>query len=210
MKNAWSGFKGRFWGKVFASPSLRFIFGFYIFSNKHTRMMKKEIKVNFKGNTTLVDLGAGSGYFTSIAAKTNPNGKIIAVDLSDMMINRLKENLNKKGLGANVTIKKEQIEHTTIKDNSADVIILSNVLHELIDPKNIVNEMNRILKKGGIILASEFIDNPFGRKFLSHHDNEVHGPYSVEEIQHYFGKCGYFREVKIDTDTNRILAIIKK
>lgn len=210
MKNEWSGFKGKFWGEVFSSPTLRYLFGFYIFSNRHTRIMKKMIKSHLKDDSMLVDLGAGSGYFTILSAKCNRNASITAVDMSDMMLNRLRSSLIKKKLDKNVTILKENIEHTSIAANTADIIIISNVLHELKDPRDIVEEMNRILKPGGIILASEFLDNDFGRKFLSHHEDEVHGPYSEKEMFKYFNEKKYFKKVKIDKHINRLLCIVQK
>lgn len=210
MKNEWQGFKGKFWGKVFVSPFLRYVFGFYIFSNKHAKIIKKTIKENLKDGSTLVDLGSGSGFYTILSSKINENGKIIAVDLSNTMLGRLKETMEKKGIGKNVEIRNEDIEHTTIAENTADIIVLSNVLHELKDARDIIKEMNRILKPGGVIIASEFIDNDFGRKFLSHHQDEVHGPYSPVELREFFDESKFFSKIDIDAHLNRVLAIVRK
>ncbi len=204
-------FKREIFGeKVFVSPFLRYVFGFYIFSNKHAKIIKNTLKENLKDNSTLIDLGAGSGFYTVLCSKLNKKCRIVSIDLSSTMLNRLKETLEKNKVGKNVKILKENVEKTSIEENSVDIVILSNVLHELKDPENIVVEMNRILKKGGIIIASEFIDNDFGRKFLSHHDNEVHGPYSESEVREMFEKDNRFSDIYINVHLNRVLAIVRK
>lgn len=207
--NDWSGFKGTFWGYVFRSPFLRYLFGFYIFSNKHGAIVRNLIKKRLKHGGYVVDLGAGSGYYTIMSASINPGVKVSAVDLSETMLNELKGQVARKKLQDQVVIYHENVEKTSIASNTADFIIASNLFHELITPNELIKEMNRLLKKGGVIVVTEFVDNDFGRKFLSHHNNQVHGPYSANEIKQYFVDNG-FSNIEVDEHHNRLLVIVHK
>ena len=209
VENDWKGLKGRFWSSVFKSRTLRYILGFYIFSNKHAASSKKVLKEVLPEGGHVVDLGAGSGYYTVLATNINNNVRTTAVEISGVMLEKLKKEIQKRGLKERVTVLNENIEHTSIPSNSADLIILSNVLHEVVTPTSLIEEMNRILKKDGVILASEFYNNDFGRKFLSHHNDDVHGPYNVAELRGYF-RAGNFSNIEINHHRNRLLAIVKK
>jgi ubiquinone/menaquinone biosynthesis C-methylase UbiE len=208
-KTTWNGFKGKFWGFVFRSRIMRYLFGFYIFSNKHARQIKKTIKEKLKNGGYCVDLGAGSGFYTLMAAKVHAHAKIAAVDQSEVMLKQLKDLIHKNKLENRVEIYQENVENTSIASGVADLIIASNLLHELKTPDKFIGEMFRILKTDGTIVASEFVDNKFGKKFLSHHKEEVYGPYKLEDLKKYFLNQG-FKNINIGQDNNRLLAIVKK
>jgi ubiquinone/menaquinone biosynthesis C-methylase UbiE len=139
VKNDWKGFKGRFWGYVFGSKFLRYVLGFYIFSNKHAAMIKSSLKEKLKNGGHFVDLGAGSGFYTVMATEINKNIKVSAVDISDVMLSKLKDQVEKKNLLNQVSIYKENVEKTSLPSGSADMIMASNLLHELTEPSNLMN-----------------------------------------------------------------------
>lgn len=209
IKNDWVGPKAKIWGFIFRSKPLRYVLGFYVFSNKQARVIKRLLRERLSKQGHVVDLGAGSGFYTAVAARMNKQVRVSAVDLSEAMLAKLEAQIEKKRLRDRVTIYRENVEQTSLRSNSADVIIASNLLHEVKTPMPLMKEMYRLVKDDGVVVATEFVDNPFGRFFLRHHNDDVHGPYGAEELRQAFIESGFSR-VRVDLDRNRLLAIVSK
>ena len=91
---------------------------------------------------TIVDIGCGTGLSTNVCE--NYENKVIGVEPSVDMLNiaRLKENNKVKfvqGWG----------DKTGLESEFADIVICSQAFHWM-EPKSTINEVYRILKKGGI------------------------------------------------------------
>lgn len=96
----------------------------------------------------LVEIGSGYGTFTIPAAK-KINGTVYAFDIDEDIINILNNNLNSNSI-ENVIIRKCDIilETTGLKENTADYVILFNILHGE-NPEILLQEAYRILKPNG-------------------------------------------------------------
>ncbi|MBP2658371.1 MAG: methyltransferase type 11 [Firmicutes bacterium] len=97
---------------------------------------------------SLVEFGCGYGTFTLPSAKV-VSGKIIAFDIDDQML----EIINARAISSNLNnvsiLKRDFIsEGTGIENDSADYVMLFNILHH-VEPSEILTEAYRILKKGG-------------------------------------------------------------
>ena len=101
-----------------------------------------------KPESTLLELGCGTGYFTKEIAKTNAN--IVAIDISPDLLKIAKENVPYQ----NVSFKEENAYNMTFEDNQFDYILGSSVLHHL-DIKKAISEIYRVLKVGGIMAFTE-------------------------------------------------------
>lgn len=55
-------------------------------------------KLALQGNETIVDLGAGSGYFSFKFAEALPNGKIIAMDINDSLVRHVQHRATLSGV----------------------------------------------------------------------------------------------------------------
>lgn len=94
------------------------------------------------------EFGCGYGTFTIPAAKII-NGKIYAFDIEPDMIRITAEEARKQGLNNVQTMFRDFIaEGSGLPDNSVDYVMLFNILH-LENPKELLKEAKRILKKGG-------------------------------------------------------------
>ncbi len=104
---------------------------------------KMEINEDIK---SLVEFGCGYGTFT-LPSADRISGNIIAIDIEDEMLKTAASRAVSKN---NITfVKRDFIAHGTgIIDNSADYVMLFNILHH-INPIVLLDEAYRILKAGG-------------------------------------------------------------
>jgi ubiquinone/menaquinone biosynthesis C-methylase UbiE len=103
-----------------------------------------------KNGMNLIDLGCGTGYFTIPASHIVKNGLICAIDIQTEMLETLHKNLNKLSI-KNIHVIRSELHNLPIKDESLDIALLINALHELQDRQSILEEIYRILKGNGKI-----------------------------------------------------------
>ncbi len=115
--------------------------------------------LKLKNPKVLVDIGAGTGIFSIEFSKKIDNSTIYACDISDVMINWMNENI----IPSNPSIKTVLLNDSSlpIDNTAADLVFMITLHHELDNPKSILNESYRILKKGGKILIVDWKKNDF-------------------------------------------------
>lgn len=115
------------------------------------------------GSTDVIcDIGAGSGIFTIPAAGMTEN-KIYALEADEEMLKiiRRKAELEKLSNIEPILVEGDRIR---IMDETADLVLMATVLHEIENKKDFLKEVNRILKSDGRIAIIEFFkhETPFG------------------------------------------------
>lgn len=104
--------------------------------------------LNLNGDETIVEIGAGTGFFTIPLAKRSKSFKIYAVDVSPEMIEILEGRLKQSEL-SNVETVLSNGSSLPLKNDLADLVLLINVLHELVEDADIFGEIKRTLKPKG-------------------------------------------------------------
>lgn len=116
-------------------------------------------KLGLNDGMRVVDLGAGSGFYTFEAAKkVGANGRVYAVDVQKDLLERLRSVGASQGL-RNIEViwgNIEKIGGTKVKEALADRVIASNVLFQIAKPDDFVLEVKRILKPGGKVLVVDW------------------------------------------------------
>lgn len=109
--------------------------------------------MGLEGGEVILDLGCGTGYFAEVFAPRC--GKLIGVDISDEMLNvfRGKESFKKL---TNVELKVGKADDIPIDDDSCDLVVHVNLLHEIKDVEKFHNEIKRVLKPGGRIFVVDW------------------------------------------------------
>jgi len=111
-------------------------------------------RLNLKKTTKILQIGCGpEDVITHFSL-----GKRYAVDpLADFY--KSKFNLDY----GNLTFLKARGEELPFKDNSFDIVLLTNVLDHTEDPKKVLSEIRRVLKKDGFFYFENFF---YQRKFI--------------------------------------------
>jgi ubiquinone/menaquinone biosynthesis C-methylase UbiE len=135
-------------------------------------------KFGLKSGMTVVDIGAGTGFFSRKAAEiVGTGGTVYAADMSQEMISVMTQ----KGLPSNVRTALSTEYSVPIAGGIADLTILAFVVHENSDVPRLLKEASRVTKKTGRIAVIEW------KK-----ENEEHGPPKDErlgqdELIHHLG-----------------------
>ncbi len=105
---------------------------------------------------TVIDLGAGVGYFTwRLAERVGPSGKVLAVEIQQEMLDMLTANIQKRGIRNVETILSAQ-EESRLPAGVADLVLLVDVYHELAYPARTMGEVRRALKPDGRLVVVEY------------------------------------------------------
>ena len=100
----------------------------------------------------VADLGCGTGQAS--AALAPYVARVIAVDESSAMLGAARKRL---GDLENVELRTGRLEDLPLDDGSADVALLSLVLHFVVDPAAVIAESARILRPGGRLLVVDML-----------------------------------------------------
>jgi ubiquinone/menaquinone biosynthesis C-methylase UbiE len=111
-------------------------------------------KLSMKRPEVLVDLGAGTAFFSiAFLQQFNPL-KIYACDMSEVMIDWITENVSPSHPKI-IPVKNEE-SSVPLKDGIADLLFMITLHHELDDPSLMLKEAYRILKPGGEIFIVDW------------------------------------------------------
>lgn len=113
------------------------------------------LKKHIHSGMTVLDLGCGTGYFTlEIAKLLNNNGKVIASDVQNGMLEILQQKLLNSELQNQIEIHKSE-EHTICWTEKVDFILAFYSFHEMKYIDHIIYELTKIVKPKTKILISE-------------------------------------------------------
>lgn len=105
---------------------------------------------------TVVDLGAGVGYFTwRLAKKVGPEGKVIAVEIQQEMLDMLAVNLHERDI-QNVEMVLATPQNPRLPQAEVDLVLLVDVYHELAFPALTLDHIKRSLKPTGRLVIVEY------------------------------------------------------
>ena len=128
------------------------------------------------------DFGSGAGGWVIPLAKKLKKGKVYALDVQEEMLSALESQASLERVFNIKTMlcDLEEIKGLKLRNNFADLILITNLLFQLEDKKQVFKEGKRILKKGGEILVVDWTP-------LTHHPERVpFGPkkrVSPEEVK---------------------------
>ena len=112
-----------------------------------------------KPGSAVLDVGSGAGFNLIVASRlTGPQGRVCGIDLTEEMIARAKENLERLGT-ANVEIKHVDSEEIPFADQSFDVVISNSVINLSPFKQDLFGEIYRVLKPGGKLQFADIVSD---------------------------------------------------
>ena len=135
------------------------------------------MKIGLKDAESILDVGCGPGTVTlDIAHLTK--GKVVGVDSSKKMVDVASEILKDF---ENVKIFVASAENLPFEDNSFEITTCNLVLMWSKNPQKVVDEMARVTKKGGCVLAS--LEPDYGGKLHFPENPKVDPIFAGEAIK---------------------------
>ena len=108
----------------------------------------------FGEGTVVLEAGCGVGAQTKIIARKNPGTNFISIDISKESLNEAEKTIKSLGID-NVQFKQADIFNLPFHDETFDSVIICFVLEHLHNPLQALNELKRVTKEGGTIMAVE-------------------------------------------------------
>jgi len=139
-------------------PKSNFYFRFmlFVFRFRDLFLPRKNIlkEAGIESGFRILDYGCGTGsYITATAELVGESGKIYALDIHPLALQRV-QNIASKNQLTNVETICSDCE-TGLPDGSVDVVLLYDTFHTLSDPNRILEELHRVLKPNGLLSFSD-------------------------------------------------------
>ena len=111
-------------------------------------------------SSRVLEIGAGSGYFSAALAARVPNGSLELFDLQPEMLAKAQQKLTARGFdNVNYTVG-DAGEDLPYPDSHFDAIFLASVLGEVTDQENCLKSLQRVLRPTGTLAIHESIPDP--------------------------------------------------
>ncbi|MFC2002596.1 class I SAM-dependent methyltransferase [Chloroflexota bacterium] len=155
----------RIFRKLYHSPAPAFI-GRFLDSDLRRWLQPPDKMVErggIKQGMTVIDLGCGSGAFTTFVARVvGEQGKVYAVDIQPAMLKQLERKLSKAEHRdiKNIELRQASAYELPFADESVDLVYMVTVLEEIPDRGKSLREVRRVLKMGGTLAVTEFLPDP--------------------------------------------------
>jgi ubiquinone/menaquinone biosynthesis C-methylase UbiE len=118
-----------------------------------------------KKGMTVLDMGCGPGFFTiEIAKLLNGSGKVIAADLQDGMLEKVRQKIRETELEQRIELHRCQSETIGVEEK-VDFILAFYVIHEVPSQDKLFQEFKSILNPDGKILIVEPNFHVTGKSF---------------------------------------------
>ena len=130
----------------------------FMLDNRLRRLIQNPARIlgdYIRKGATVIDMGCGPGFFTiDMARMVGEDGRVIAVDLQEHMLLKVKRKADKYGVA-------DRMEFHRCNSNSiglnkkADFILAYYMIHETPNPKGLLVELKDLLEDGGKLLIVE-------------------------------------------------------
>jgi len=126
--------------------------------NKIRRWLQNPRKIlgpYIKEGMTVLDIGCGPGFFSiDMAQMVGKSGRVIASDLQDGMLQKLRDKIRGTELEERITLHKCEENKIGVSD-SVDFVLAFYLLHEVLNQEQLFNEIGAILKPNGQVFIAE-------------------------------------------------------
>lgn len=134
--------------------------------------------------STIVDIGIGTGLFSEVFLNKLPDSKGFGFDISEEMIEWVKKN-RIDTLDGRLSVGVIGENEIPLAENTADLVFMITVHHELKNPINLLKDVKRLLKNNGKLLICDWkegVHNHFVTKESILNDLKIAGFNNIKEL----------------------------
>ena len=114
-----------------------------------------------KPGMIVLEVGPGNGTYALAVARTlGPEGKLVAVDVQQRMIDKVAARAAAEGID-NVEVLLADVHALPFDDRTFDAVFLIFVIGEIREPARAMTELCRVLKPGGTAAFTEHFMDPY-------------------------------------------------
>jgi SAM-dependent methyltransferase len=106
-------------------------------------------------DAVIADIGAGSGYHALRIAPAIPQGRVVAIDIQQEMLDALRDRARELGI-TNVEPHLGAIDALNLAPATLDAALMVDAYHEFSHPREMLLSLHGALKSGGRIFLLEF------------------------------------------------------
>lgn len=116
---------------------------------------QKILRAYIEKGMTVLDIGCGPGFFSiDMAQLVGKSGRVIATDLQEGMLQKLREKIQGTALEERLTLHKCEENKIGVSEN-VDFVLVFYMFHEVPNQQEFLNEIGSILKPNGQVLIVE-------------------------------------------------------
>jgi ubiquinone/menaquinone biosynthesis C-methylase UbiE len=149
-------------GKVYMGREISFVMGHrgvgWLERPEREREERTDLVIEameLASDAVVVDLGAGSGYFTFRLSLRVPQGRVLAVDIQPEMIEVL-ERRKRNGSHFNVDSVLGTVRSPNLPAGSVDAVLMVDAYHEFSHPHEMMTAIFDALRPGGFVYLVEY------------------------------------------------------
>jgi ubiquinone/menaquinone biosynthesis C-methylase UbiE len=143
-----------------------------------------------KNATSALDIGCGDGRLTCLIANRFPNTRVIGIDSEKAGIDQALRAAAARSV-RNVLFSVNEKDNLPFENKSFDLVVLTDVIEHLKDPRKMIYEMARVLRHEGTAIITT-PNRQIGEKWDTRHEFEFSGPELKKAVTEYFGTVELF------------------
>jgi ubiquinone/menaquinone biosynthesis C-methylase UbiE len=105
----------------------------------------------------ILDVGTGTALIPIEFCKQSPHGSITAVDAAHHMLKVAQANVDRAGLSSRIKLQHGDAKKMPFADGTFDAIMSNSIVHHIPDPENVLQEIARVVKPGGVVFLRDLM-----------------------------------------------------
>lgn len=146
----------------------------------------------------VLELGAGSGDMAESAIRAFPDIRLSVTDIDPAMVETASRRLAGR---AGVAVQQADVTALPFEDASFDVVSSYLMLHHVIDWPAALEEADRVLRPGGVIVGYDLTDTLVAR-LVHRADRSPHRIIAPDELREGLDVAG-FEDIRVETSYRR-------
>jgi len=104
---------------------------------------------------TWLDVGTGPGRIPIALCQADPNARVLAVDLSEHMLEYARRNVAAAGLDSRIHCERVDAKTLPYRDGTFEAVLSNTIIHHIPEPAAAISEMARMVVPGGTLFVRD-------------------------------------------------------